>query len=139
VIQWLLDVAEHGTEKESDKWYRSRAAFYYAVSKCYARGITRLEPAKKYFGKAMQTMLHGDGKIGGDVIQTALALCAHMNFGLSLGDISRSVDYLLSQQAADGSWESCPIYYDGRDIPQITHGSKVVTTGFCVEVLSRLS
>ena len=88
VIRWLLDVAEKGLEKESDKWYRSSAAFYYSVSKCVAGGVSRLAPSKTSFEKALQGMLHSDGRIGDDVIQTAMALCALMNFGIPLNDYS---------------------------------------------------
>ena len=139
VVDWLLEIARTGEERQSDKWYSSVAAFYYAVSKCHARGIMRLGSAMAFFDRALEGMVHADGRIGADVIQTAIALCARLNFRMSMDEYAASIRFILDEQADDGSWDSCPIYFDGRDQPRITHGSRVATTGFCVEVLSRLA
>ena len=137
VILWLLATAEAGREEESDKWYRSRAAFYYAVSRCYAEGIDQLEGAKEAFGQALSTITHKDGQIGNNALQTSLAACAMMNFGFPVEAYTPSLGYLSRTQQTDGGWESFPLYYAWRSGPIASFGSRAVTTGFCLEALAR--
>ncbi len=139
VIRWLLETANAGLEEDTDKSYRSRAAFYYAVSQCYRSGMVRFDEAKPAMQRAFSTIAHPNGKIGENVLQTALAACAVLNFELPLHAYHASFDYLLATQASDGGWEAFPFYYDGLPQPTMTWGSRAVTTGFCVEALVRMT
>ena len=137
VIPWLRDIAERGGEESSDKWYRSRAAFYYAVSRCHASGIPGLSDLSDRMLKSFASVTAPDGMIGADVLQTAMALAAIINFDAPLGGHEKSFRYLASSQMDDGGWGAHPIYHDGRPQPQISWSSRAVTTGFCIEALAR--
>jgi hypothetical protein len=137
VVPWLRDIIRRGNEESSDKWYRSRAAFYYAVSRCHASGIPGLSDLAEPMLVSFASVTSSDGMIGTDPLQTAMALCAIINFGQSPGRHASSFRYLESQQQNDGGWGAHPIYHDGRPIPLISWSSRAVTTGFCVEALAR--
>lgn len=137
VIEWLLDIARSSREDRTDRWYRSVPAFYYAVSRAFARGITRLAPAGESLDVRYSSLAHPDGRIGDDPLQTAMAVCSLMNFGHSPDTYRRSIEYLTACQLGDGGWESFPIYFDGRPVPQVSWGSRSVTTAFCFEALVR--
>jgi hypothetical protein len=79
---------------------------------------------------------HGGGQVEGNPLQAALAACALLNFGVELSQ-EEVLGYILGTQESDGGWRSYPIYFDGRPIPQMTWGSRAVTTGFCIEALVR--
>ncbi len=135
-IEWLLEIAHDGSEEASDKWYRSAAAFYYAVSRCYAKGMTRFGEVRPRLTEVMSTLTSDDGTIGGDVLQTAMFLCAVSNFGITPTAYRQSVELILGLQDKNGGWDPCPIYCDGRATPLITFASSAATTGFCLEALA---
>lgn len=137
VIERLLDIAESGHEDRTDRWYRSVPAFYYAVSRAYARGIERLAPAGEHLDSRYASLGHPDGRIGEDSLQTAMAVCSLMNFGHPPAAYARQLEYLGEAQESDGGWAACPIYFDGRRVPQIAWSSRCVTTAFCIEALVR--
>jgi hypothetical protein len=78
------------------------------------------------------------GQIGENSLQTALAVNTMLNFGVEAADalIGRALDYLLDTQSADGSWPSAPYYYGGPR-KAVSWGSPELTTGLCLEALSR--
>lgn len=137
VIERLLDIAESGHEDRTDRWYRSVPAFYYAVSRAYARGIDRLAPAGERLDSRYASLGHPDGRIGEDSLQIAMAVCSLMNFGHPPAAYERSLEYLAGTQESDGGWAANPIYFDGRPVPQIAWSSRSVTTAFCIEALVR--
>ncbi len=135
-VDWLLDIAEKSLEEKADKWYRSAAAFYYAVSKCHAQGMTRFGALSSRLAEVVSNQTHSDGSIGIDALQTAMFLSATSNFGMTLGPYRKSVEFLVGAQEDDGGWGSLPIYCDGRAAPLITFASRAATTGFAIEALS---
>jgi hypothetical protein len=137
VVPWLREIAERGAEESSDRWYRSRAAFYHAVSRCHASGIAGLGDLSERMLVSFAAVTDRDGMIGSDALQTAMALCAMINFGVPLEGHEMSFQYLASSQMDDGGWGAYPIYHDGRAQPRISWSSREVTTAFCVEVMAR--
>ena len=137
VVRWLVEVSSTGLEESSDKWYRNRFAFYYAVSRCYAAGIEGLEPAIENMKRSFCVAIAPDGRIGSNELDTALAVCAMANAEGTPDSLGKSVQYLMDTQDADGGWESRPFYFDGRLEPKMAWGSRAITTGFCLEALAR--
>ncbi len=133
-IRWLNAIARDGKEQSSDKWYRSSAAFYYAVSRCHAAGMEGMTG----FEKPLQRCLASTEMQEANDLQLAMMLCALQNFGRHAGEQRRIAEGLISSQSGDGGWASFPIYFDGRADPLISWGSRAVTTGFCVEALARM-
>jgi hypothetical protein len=137
VVPWLREIIRRGNEESSDKWYRSRSAFYHAVSRCHASGIPGLSDIAEPMLLSFESVTSSNGMIGADSLQTAMALCAIINFDQPLDQHAASFRYLESQQQSDGGWGAHPIYHDGRPSPQISWSSRAVTTGFCIEALAR--
>ena len=139
VIAWLEEQSRERREASSDKWYRSTAAFYYALSRCFERGIESFASVKARMVEAFDDMVAPGGQVGGDPLQTALALCAIVNFGLPADRYEKSFAYLIEAQHDDGGWGSFPFYHDGRPAPLMSFASRAVTTGFCIEALSHVA
>jgi hypothetical protein len=137
VIAWLCEVASRGLEENTDKSYRSRPAFYHALSRCFLNGIERFGVVKESLERSLAELSLANGRIGEDELQTALAVSAKLNFRIPVEQCAESIIFILQSQLSDGSWESCPFYYDGRAIPEISWGSRATTTGFCIEALAR--
>jgi hypothetical protein len=137
VIKYLLGVAATGSE-HIDKYYRDAYAFYHAASRCYAHGVEGLAPLKKMMEKHLVSDSR-DGRIGPTVLQTALALCACLNFGVWNSQAEAGLSFVRKTQMPDGGWPYVPFYYDGRSEPLVEFGARSVTTAFCVEVLARVS
>jgi len=138
VARWLREIAVAGEEEKTDRWYRSRPAFYYALSRCYSTGHAKLGDLATSLRRSFAEIVQPNGCIGSDILQTALALCAIENFKLPMDGYVASVRYLLEQQQDDGGWDWCPVYYDGRTEPQLSWGSRSVTAGFCIEALQKI-
>ena len=137
VVRYLLDVAERGLEAETDRWYRSVPAFYYALARCFSAGISELGDARGAMERGVRAIMNDDGSIGGNALQTSLAACALSMFGSTSSMRDSATGFLIGCQMADGGWETHPFYYDGRPVPEITWGSRSVTTGFALEALLR--
>lgn len=136
VVAYLLRTAEGGQERE-DKWYNDEHAFYYAVSRCWRRGIKGLDSLKPVMQSRFAANARPDGRIGANELQTALAACAMLNCGGEQPLLDGAIRFLLDTQAHDGSWIFQPFYYDGRTVPLTGWGSRELTTGFCVEAIAR--
>ena len=70
-------------------------------------------------------------------MHTALALNTLANMGMDSPLIARGIDHLLATQHADGGWPSAPYYYGGPK-QSVSWGSRELTTGLCLEALSRM-
>ena len=136
VIRWLLEVARARQEDATDKWYRSVPAFYYALSRCVANGIESVRSAGAHLDSRYSPMTSADGRIGGDALQTAMAVSSLVNFAFPLATYAHSISYLLDAQSEDGGWGSFPVYYDGRSDPRIAWSSRSLTTALCIEALA---
>lgn len=136
-VEWVLRVVDSREEVETDRYYQSRYALYYAMARALRRGVQ--------FGRAVPVItsrileaLRDDGSIGSGIQETALAASALAN---CLGGSSvpgEMLDYLLARQSDDGSWPGEAFYYGGwsRDY---CWGASELTTAFCVEALGRHS
>ena len=133
VSDYLHDVLRSDREAESDQWYRSRFSFYYAVSRCAYNGIRSVEPLLDVIAERIIGAAGTDGSIGADALDAAQAVCALQNCRRSGAEVDSAVEFLLSGQSAEGGWPVAPFYF-GRDLQ---FGSEEVTTGFCLEALSR--
>jgi hypothetical protein len=77
-----------------------------------------------------------DGRVGENVLHTALAVNTMLTFCERSDFVNRAIDYILKIQRNDGSWPSEPYYYGGP--LKVTYwGSEELTTGICIEALTR--
>lgn len=139
VVDLLLQVARDGAETTCDKWYPDINTFYYAASRCYARGMTRLAEMTQPMLTRFSEQSGADGRIGDNDMLTALAAGAILNFGIESKLLAPAIDYLLKTQQDDGGWMSRPFYTNGSRPAQTTWGSRELTTGFCLEAIERFS
>jgi hypothetical protein len=134
VINYLQQIVRDEREDTCDKWYRDQYAFYYAVSRTYAQGISGLEEVREAARVRLAARACADGRIGEHELHTALAVCALANFRVASPVLDRAAAYLLRTQQDDGGWPTGPFYFGGpkRDV---AWGSRALTTGFSVEAL----
>jgi len=139
IIQYLIHVIEEQAEETCDRWYGSRFSFYYFVSRNHTAGIRALEPVGNTIVERIKSYAHPDGVIGSHILHTALAACALMDWQdwkdhpVVLDD---AIQAILRARRSDGGWQKFPFYYSGQT-KKFAWGSDEVTTGICLEALSR--
>jgi len=137
VADFLAAAVEQDREADCDKWYDNRFVLWYFLSRALAgrsaRGIS-LILAKLRSARPS------------NALEAALAACATLSCGERPDEAA--IGGLLSLQRPDGAWPRGALYHGGRarlagggfaephpDTPR--WGSEALTTGFCVEALSR--
>ena len=137
IIAWLKEIIALGLEAKCDKWYRDPYSFYYAVAQCIRPGVSGFEAIAPLACDRLFSLSRRDGRFGNHSLHTALSLCAIAQLSQDALEGARSsVNYLLSTQAADGGWDSAPHFFGGPQ-QSVSWGSRELTTGFCLEALSR--
>lgn len=137
VVSWLCDILRDRREADADKWYDNRFVLWYL----FARALVPLSR------EAPALLLARLGDAAPETaLDRALALSTRRLCGGAVA--AGEIDALLSLQAGDGSWPRAAVYFGGRerrrdgtlapphpDTPR--WGSEELTTGFCVEALTR--
>jgi hypothetical protein len=136
VIDYLIQVVREGKEASTDKWYQNQIPLYYAISRNYDAGVKALGAIRDETISRLESSAEPNGCIAGNVLSTAIACCTFLNFGCHSAALHAGLNYLLSAQNPDGSWESVRFYYGGPR-RHWGWGSSALTTGFCVEALER--
>lgn len=136
VIDYLISVIKNEKESCCDKWHLNRFNLYYALSKNYFAGIKDFEIVRKIIVTRIISATKADGIIGENILETALAVCALLNFGDDSVEIGNAIRVLIESQMPVGAWQIFPIYYGGPK-KYFGWGSKEITTGFCLEALTR--
>lgn len=136
VIAWLRSIIASGTEATCDKWYRDMFTFHYAVSRCRYAGIRGLDDSVGMVRARLAAAASASGQVGDSALQTALAACTLMNFGLRDALVTHAVDHLAATQRADGSWPAAPYYFGGPK-QSVSWGSAELTTALCIEAIHR--
>ncbi|BAQ61786.1 hypothetical protein GM3708_2192 [Geminocystis sp. NIES-3708] len=134
VIDYLIDVTLKGKETEFDKWYLSSFPHYYFLSRAYFNGVKRLGVLKETIVSNLEQKFEQEGY--NNPLDTALAACTFLNFGLITPTLQETIAFLLANQKNDGSWVSSPFYFIGPTRTK-SFGSLELTTGVCVEALIR--
>ncbi len=139
IIRSLIRAIEEQAEETCDKYYASRFTFYYFLSRNYAAGIRAFEQVGDTIIERIKSYAHPDGTIGNHILHTALAACALMDWqgwkdhSTVLDD---AIQAILRARRSDGGWQKFPFYYSGPS-QKLAWGSDEITTGFCLEALSR--
>jgi hypothetical protein len=134
VVDYLIGIVRRGEEDRCDGWYANRFMFYYALSRNFHAGVNAFEAVRDEAVARLVGAAGTDGSIGGGVLNTALSVCALLNWRSSPPELERAVSFLLAAQCADGSWPRASLYYSG---PKKLYGwgSEELITGFCLEAL----
>ena len=139
IIQYLVQIIEEQAEETCDKYYASRFNFYYFLSRNYAAGIRAFEAVGDTIVARIKSHAHPDGVIGSHILDTALAACALMdwqNWKDHSTILDDAIQAILRARGTNGGWQKFPFYYSGPT-KKLAWGSDEVTTGFCLEALSR--
>lgn len=136
IIQTLIQIIEDQTEDTCDKYYGSRFTFYYFLSRNHAASIRAFEPVRDTIVGRIKSYAHPDGVIGTHILHTALAACALMDWKDRSTVLDDAIQAILRARCPSGGWQRFPFYFSGR-LKKLGWGSEEVTTGFCLEALSR--
>ena len=136
IITWLLRIIEERQETNCDLWYRDAHMVYYFFSRNYFDGITKLEPARQPVIDRILAAAKPDGRLGETVVDTALAVCALLNWRATPPELDSAIEFLLRAQQQPGEWPRWLVYYGGPK-QLIGWGSEEITTAFCLEALAR--
>jgi hypothetical protein len=134
IIDHLIEIVRRHAEEGHDKWYHSRFAFYYALSRCAEAGIQSLGALADEVVERIVAAARPDGSIGENSLHTALAVCAAHNLGRPGPKIDEACSCLLATQEADGGWPTGGLWgVHGT----LEWGSRALTSAFCLEALMR--
>lgn len=135
VADFLVEAFERGDEERSDRWYRSRFAFYRSTARAAAAGVRSLDRLREPMAARIAEASGPDGRIGDTAQDTALAVCALADLGAGAAERERACAWLAGAQHEDGSWPADAFYFGGP-LMDPRWGSRELTTAFCVEALS---
>lgn len=138
IIQFLIDIINDEREEKCDKWHLSRFNLYYALSRNYFAGIKDFECIRAAVVDRILAAAQPNGQIGAHLLDTALAVCSLFNWGIGQSSpvLERAVQLLVKEQTEPGAWQKFPLYYGGPK-RYFGWGSEELTTGFCIEALTR--
>lgn len=136
VVDYLLEVVRARREDCCDKWHLNRFTFYYVLARNFEAGVEAFASVREEIIKRITSAANTNGRIGDNVLDTALAVCALLAWKSSPPELERAVSHLLNEQRAGGEWPSLVLYYGGPK-KYYGWGSEELTTGFCLEALLR--
>ncbi|HWZ46024.1 MAG TPA: hypothetical protein VNW97_21305 [Candidatus Saccharimonadales bacterium] len=136
IIQYLIHVIEEQAEETCDRWYGSRFSFYYFLSRNHAAGMRAFEQVGSPIVERIKSYAHPDGVIGNHILHAALAACALMDWKDHSTVLDHAIQAILRARGDNGGWQRFSVYYSGPT-KKFAWGSDEVTTGFCLEALSR--
>jgi hypothetical protein len=131
--KWVLRILQAGVSADSDRWYQSNAALIYSAARCIERGILSLRSATKLIEEKINIL---DPK-SLSALEAGLLACS-LSIVNSHSNILRSLlGTILEAQESDGGWPARVFYYDSP-LRALCWGGRELTTGFCIEALSRI-
>ncbi|HRH43243.1 MAG TPA: hypothetical protein PKY82_16545 [Pyrinomonadaceae bacterium] len=136
VINYLIEIIKSEKEECCDKWHLSRFNLYYALSKNFFAGIDDFKIIRDALIERILSFAKSDGMIGENILETALASCALLNFNDDSMELKNAINILINSQNKKGAWQIFPVYYGGPK-KYFGWGSEELTTGFCLEALVR--
>jgi hypothetical protein len=136
VIDYLLRIIATREETRCDLWYHEANVVYYFFARNFARGISRLEPARQPMIERLRASAKPDGRLGETVLETAMGACALLRLGVPASELTATIHFLLQSWLPDGGWLRGRLYYGGSS-NATAWGSEELTTGFCLEALAR--
>jgi len=89
VIDYLIDVVRRRKEACCDKWHLNRFTFYYAVSRNFESGVCALAVVRDEIVGYILSAANLDGSIGDNALETAMAICALLNWGSPAPELTR--------------------------------------------------
>lgn len=135
VAEYLIDAFRRGREECCDKWHLNRFTFYYVVARNARAGVAGLGELREEAAARIAGAARPDGRIGADALETALAVCALLDWRSEPAELEPAVAFLLSAQREAGDWPRAALYYGGPK-KYYGWGSEELTTGFCLEALA---
>jgi hypothetical protein len=139
VVEWLVDVFRRREDHACDKWYRGSYTFAWAVARAHRAGVAGLDVIRDEMCARLIGDQAPDGRIGDGPLDTALAVCALLDWGADATATAAACAYLEATQGPEGQWPPAAMYFAGPrlDPPLPRWGSEELTTGFCLEALGR--
>lgn len=132
IVTWLSTIVDDGTAVKADRWYQSDLALFYAIARGVEQGVTSLAAiADRVRALAERIEVRSLSSL-----ETALLLSVLAALGASRPRIDAAAEAIIAAQRHDGSWPARVFYYSGFG-RHLSWGSAELTTGFCVEALSR--
>jgi hypothetical protein len=136
VIDYLIGIVHRREEGICDKWHLNPLMFHYAVSRNFYAGLRALSVVREQSIERIVARAQPDGSIGENVLDTALAACALLNWGATTPELKSAIQFLLESQGTSGEWTRVALYHGGPK-KYYGWGSEELTTGFCLEALLR--
>jgi len=136
VIRSLINTIEDQAEETCDRYYGSRFAFYYFVSRTRAACVGAFEAVRDTIAARIDSYANSDGTIGDHILHTALAACALMDWQVRSTVLDNAIAAILRARQPSGGWQRCPLYFSGPS-KKLAWGSEELTAGFCIEALAR--
>ena len=161
-VQSMIESVCRGTHLQESSYYADELVLFYFYSRAYFEGVRSLVSVRQPIIERLLSRQKQNGSFG-TAQQTAMALCAIMNFDNNWPGKDTALQSLIVSQNPDGSWP-CASFYVGnpakvtmkhylclggvqRELPPVESeqegtikhfGSEEITTAYCLEALSRM-
>jgi hypothetical protein len=136
VCAYLIEIFRQQREVRCDRWYQNRFVFYYSIARNYREGFSDFSAIREELIERILSCATAEGAIGSNSMDTAHSICALLDLEADVPQLDAAVDYLVREQKTDGGWSYFDYYFSGF-LRTIAFGSEELTTGFCVQALSR--
>ena len=137
----LVDWVEEGHEAGAYWYYTNHWALYYAITRAWRHGASRLDSAIPTIRRKVLAARRADGSFGSP-LATALAVCTLLDVAANDDAVVAEANAtLVAGQGSDGSWPMAA-FYCGPNPPRPVNrffGSAELTTALCLEALARSS
>ena len=138
-INYLNDIIINNKEKISYWYYLDDISLYYMVSRAYFNGVKSLGKCAQSIINKILKRQNPTGSFGNELL-TAISISMLLNLKYENTKVfDKAITYLLKNQQDNGSWKKIA-FYTGPEPPNphiAWFGSECLTTGMCVEALSR--
>lgn len=136
IINLLVKTINEEKENSCDKWYKNPFEAYYFISRNYKNGITELDLVRNLITERILASAQDDGRLGISPLDTALGISTLINFNYTNHYVlDKSTDYLIKNQAANGSWRIEALCGSGYVSP-VVWGSEELSTAVSLEALA---
>ncbi|MFK5924623.1 MAG: cytochrome P450 [Verrucomicrobiota bacterium] len=132
IVNYLVKLIDSNSEEGSSFYYHDVLALYYMIARACQHSAPSLQETSPQITARIESRFSST-LAEHSPLSASLAACTLITIAPESPILNDLITYLLNNQQGDGSWSRHPFYRG----PNEYWGSEELTTGFCLEALSR--